>query len=87
MHGAARRLLEALRQAPADQLVERLAQVVDLVGLGERDLDVAQLVLELAGDVGRLALELDVVVQDRRAGLHRFEHVEDRRQLFVFDVD
>ena len=42
-------------------LVHRLgpeAALDDDLGLGEAGLDVAQLVLELAGDVGRLALEL-----------------------------
>ena len=39
------------------------------LGLGEAGLDVAQLDLELAGDVGGLAVEADVVVQDRGAGL------------------
>jgi hypothetical protein len=29
----------------------------------------------------------DIVVQSRRAGLHRFERIEDRRQRFVIDVD
>ena len=63
------------------------AALDDHVGLGEACVDVTQLVLEGSGDVGGLALELDEVVQDRRAGLHRLLDVDHEGQHLVFDLD
>ena len=62
-------------------------------GLGEARLDVAVDDLDAARDVRRrLWLWLDargehVVVQHRRAGLHRFVDVGDMGQHFVIDID
>ena len=63
------------------------AALDDDLGLGEAFRDVALLDLEPAGDVGRLALELDEVVQDRRVGLHRVVDLDRPRQHLVVDLD
>src|SRR5262249_10296091 len=54
----------------------------DDVGLGECLLDVAALDVDDHGDVALL-----VVVDERRAGLHRLIGVEDARQLLPVDLD
>ena len=65
----------------------------DDVGLLEAGRDVAQHELDALGDVGgRLGRRLDagrdhVLVQQRRAGLHRLDHVDDVRQHLVVDLD
>ena len=59
----------------------------DDIGLLEARVHVAELVLHLAGDVGRLAVELEVVMQDRRAVLDRVLDVDGERQHLVFDFD
>ncbi len=77
-------------------LVHGLRGVVLLdhhLGLGEGRLGVALLELDALGDVRRLggrrigALGQEVVVQDRRVGLHRLGDVDDVRQHLVVDLD
>jgi hypothetical protein len=63
------------------------AALDDDVGLGEAGLDVTLLVLERAGDVRRLAVELHEVVQDRRIGRDRVVDLDDMRQHLVVDLD
>ena len=59
----------------------------DDVGLLEAFRDVALLVLDAAGDVGRLAFELVELVQDRRVGLDRVVDLDRPRQHLVIDLD
>ena len=59
----------------------------DDVGLFEAFRDVALLVLEAAGDVGRLAVELVELVQDRRVGQNRVVDLDRPRQHLVIDLD
>ena len=59
----------------------------DDVGLLEAFREVALLVLDAAGDVGRLALELVELVQDRRIGLDRVVDLDRPRQHLVVDLD
>ena len=77
-------------------LVHGLGGVVLLdhhVGLVEARLGVALLELDALGDVRRLGgrrigtLGQEVVVQDRRVGLHRLGDVDDVRQHLVVDLD
>ena len=59
----------------------------DHVGVLETRFDVTLLVLEGAGDVRGLALELDVVVKDGRVRLHRVLDVDRPGQHLVVDLD
>src|ERR1700743_635375 len=59
----------------------------DDVGLSESLRDIALLQLELAGDVGRLAVELVELVEDRRVGLQRIIDLDRERKHFVVDFD
>jgi hypothetical protein len=66
------------------------------IGLAEALFDVSFTPRELVKHVGnvfdqdilrRAVVGRSVVVHDRRAGFHRLQNVEDRRQLLVFDFD
>ena len=72
--------------------VERLLD--DDVGFREPLRRIADRQFVALDDVGRLfrvrplhALGTQVIVQDRRAGLHRLDRVDDVRQHLVFDLD
>ena len=60
----------------------------DVVGVLEALLEVAVIVMDMPGDVGRLpALIFHVIAQDRSLGLHRLHYVEHRGQHLVIDLD
>ena len=59
----------------------------DYVGFLEAGFNIALLVFEGAGDIGGLAFEFDVIVQDGRAGLHRILDVDRVGQDLVLDFD
>ena len=65
----------------------------DHVGFGEARVGVAHREVEPLDDVGRRvlgpldALGPEMVVQDRRTGLHRLDRVDDMRQHLVLDLD
>ena len=62
---------------------------MDDVGLGEAGLDVADVAVQLGDDValGVGDVQAGIVVQQRRAGLHRLLGVEHGGQQFVVDLD
>ena len=57
------------------------------VGRGKTLRDVTLLDLDAASDVGRLALELQEFVQDRRVGLDGVVDLDRPRQHFVIHLD
>ena len=71
----------------------RIAALDDDIGVAKPGRDVALGKADLFGDVRRMrrlrvdALGEEIVVQQRRAGLHRLFDVDDVRQHVVFDLD
>ena len=57
------------------------------IGFGKTGIDIAQLVFQLARDVGRLAVEFDEIMQDRRIGLDRVFRVNHEGQDLIFHFD